>query len=145
MGTELTYDYNFEWYGGAKVRCLYGAACCSGFLGANSRGFQLQGKEDNIGSSSWHGMWRVSNIMHKDSHQHWPSCSFRLCKLVSKIIDLVEYGYGNVLLWCHRRILTYWKMIMIDIRLKKSHCITQPRTSLYQSFLKVQTILIRSL
>ncbi|GMH31637.1 hypothetical protein Nepgr_033481 [Nepenthes gracilis] len=40
MGTELTYDYNFEWYGGAKVRCLCGAACCSGFLGAKSRGFQ---------------------------------------------------------------------------------------------------------
>ncbi|KAL9249467.1 Histone-lysine N-methyltransferase ASHH1-like protein [Drosera capensis] len=40
MGTELTYDYNFEWYGGAKVRCLCGAASCSGFLGAKSRGFQ---------------------------------------------------------------------------------------------------------
>ncbi|CAL9179297.1 unnamed protein product [Musa hybrid cultivar] len=39
-GTELAYDYNFEWYGGAKVRCLCGAACCSGFLGAKSRGFQ---------------------------------------------------------------------------------------------------------
>lgn len=39
-GTELSYDYNFEWYGGAKVRCLCGAACCSGFLGAKSRGFQ---------------------------------------------------------------------------------------------------------
>ena len=22
VGTELAYDYNFEWYGGAKVRCL---------------------------------------------------------------------------------------------------------------------------
>lgn len=40
-GTELGYDYNFEWYGGAKVRCLCGAACCSGFLGAKSRGFQV--------------------------------------------------------------------------------------------------------
>ncbi|XP_073003236.1 histone-lysine N-methyltransferase ASHH1 [Typha latifolia] len=39
-GTELAYDYNFEWYGGAKVRCLCGAASCSGFLGAKSRGFQ---------------------------------------------------------------------------------------------------------
>uniref|UniRef100_A0A1D1YKG6 Histone-lysine N-methyltransferase ASHH1 n=1 Tax=Anthurium amnicola TaxID=1678845 RepID=A0A1D1YKG6_9ARAE len=39
-GTELSYDYNFEWYGGAKVRCLCGAACCSEFLGAKSRGFQ---------------------------------------------------------------------------------------------------------
>ncbi|ESQ27447.1 hypothetical protein EUTSA_v10018466mg [Eutrema salsugineum] len=38
--TELAYDYNFEWYGGAKVRCLCGADSCSGFLGAKSRGFQ---------------------------------------------------------------------------------------------------------
>lgn len=41
-GTELAYDYNFEWYGGAKVRCLCGATCCSGFLGAKSRGFQVK-------------------------------------------------------------------------------------------------------
>ncbi|CAN1268117.1 Histone-lysine N-methyltransferase ASHH1 [Linum perenne] len=40
IGTELSYDYNFEWYGGAKVRCLCGAAGCSEFLGAKSRGFQ---------------------------------------------------------------------------------------------------------
>ncbi|KAJ1424978.1 SET domain [Sesbania bispinosa] len=40
IGTELAYDYNFEWYGGAKVRCLCGALKCSGFLGAKSRGFQ---------------------------------------------------------------------------------------------------------
>jgi hypothetical protein len=40
-GTELGYDYNFEWYGGAKVRCLCGAASCCGFLGARSRGFQV--------------------------------------------------------------------------------------------------------
>ncbi|KAH9618976.1 hypothetical protein KSS87_007028 [Heliosperma pusillum] len=40
VGTELAYDYNFEWYGGAKVRCLCGAPSCSGFLGAKSRGFQ---------------------------------------------------------------------------------------------------------
>ncbi|KAK1311190.1 Histone-lysine N-methyltransferase ASHH1 [Acorus calamus] len=40
VGTELSYNYNFEWYGGAKVRCLCGATCCSGFLGAKSRGFQ---------------------------------------------------------------------------------------------------------
>lgn len=41
IGTELGYDYNFEWYGGAKVRCLCGATSCSGFLGAKSRGFQV--------------------------------------------------------------------------------------------------------
>ncbi|KAK7391234.1 hypothetical protein VNO78_19646 [Psophocarpus tetragonolobus] len=40
IGTELAYDYNFEWFGGAKVRCLCGAIKCSGFLGAKSRGFQ---------------------------------------------------------------------------------------------------------
>ncbi|KAL3619925.1 hypothetical protein CASFOL_034837 [Castilleja foliolosa] len=40
IGTELGYDYNFEWYGGANVRCLCGAANCSLFLGAKSHGFQ---------------------------------------------------------------------------------------------------------
>ncbi|KAG4919209.1 hypothetical protein JHK82_056649 [Glycine max] len=40
IGNELAYDYNFEWFGGAKVRCLCGALKCSGFLGAKSRGFQ---------------------------------------------------------------------------------------------------------
>ncbi|EEC77282.1 hypothetical protein OsI_15918 [Oryza sativa Indica Group] len=41
IGTELSYDYNFEWFGGAMVRCLCGAGSCSGFLGAKSRGFQI--------------------------------------------------------------------------------------------------------
>lgn len=42
IGTELSYDYNFEWFGGAMVRCLCGAGSCSGFLGAKSRGFQVK-------------------------------------------------------------------------------------------------------
>lgn len=41
VGTELAYDYNFEWYGGANVRCLCGAPNCSIFLGAKSHGFQV--------------------------------------------------------------------------------------------------------
>ncbi|KAL7128088.1 hypothetical protein ABFS83_14G293000 [Erythranthe nasuta] len=40
VGTELAYDYNFEWYGGATVRCLCGSPNCSLFLGAKSHGFQ---------------------------------------------------------------------------------------------------------
>ncbi|KAI3735806.1 hypothetical protein L6452_15322 [Arctium lappa] len=40
IGTELAYDYNFEWYGGVNVRCLCGAPNCSIFLGAKSQGFQ---------------------------------------------------------------------------------------------------------
>ncbi|XP_073280851.1 histone-lysine N-methyltransferase ASHH1 [Primulina huaijiensis] len=40
VGTELAYDYNFEWYGGANIRCLCGASNCSLFLGAKSHGFQ---------------------------------------------------------------------------------------------------------
>ncbi|XP_059654034.1 histone-lysine N-methyltransferase ASHH1 [Cornus florida] len=39
VGTELAYDYNFEWYGGSNVRCLCGAVNCSKFLGAKSSGF----------------------------------------------------------------------------------------------------------
>ncbi|KAK4713138.1 hypothetical protein R3W88_019045 [Solanum pinnatisectum] len=38
---ELSYNYNFEWYGGAPVHCLCGAANCSLFLGAKSQGFKL--------------------------------------------------------------------------------------------------------
>ena len=41
VGAELSYNYNFEWYGGVMVRCLCGATNCSGFLGAKSRGFQV--------------------------------------------------------------------------------------------------------
>ncbi|KAM3300998.1 histone-lysine N-methyltransferase ASHH1-like [Capsicum chacoense] len=40
VGMELTINYYFEWYGGATVRCLCGAANCSKFLGAKSKGFQ---------------------------------------------------------------------------------------------------------
>ncbi|VFQ70718.1 unnamed protein product [Cuscuta campestris] len=39
IGIELTYNYNFEWYGGATVRCLCGAPKCSIFLGGKSHGF----------------------------------------------------------------------------------------------------------
>ncbi|RVW48860.1 Histone-lysine N-methyltransferase ASHH1 [Vitis vinifera] len=42
VGTELTYSYNFEWYSGAKVRCLCGATRCSGFLGGKPCGFQTR-------------------------------------------------------------------------------------------------------
>ncbi|XAR62255.1 Histone-lysine N-methyltransferase [Bertholletia excelsa] len=41
-GTELAYNYNFEWYGGATVRCLCGAPNCSIFLGAKSPAFLEQ-------------------------------------------------------------------------------------------------------
>lgn len=41
-GTELTYDYDFEWFGGDKVACLCGAPNCSGFLGANSKAFVVR-------------------------------------------------------------------------------------------------------
>ncbi|KAK6780071.1 hypothetical protein RDI58_022255 [Solanum bulbocastanum] len=38
---ELSYNYNFQWYGDSPVRCLYGATNCSLFLGAKSEGFKL--------------------------------------------------------------------------------------------------------
>eukprot|EP00898_Chlorokybus_atmophyticus_P005884 jgi/Chlat1/6297/Chrsp44S05872 len=39
-GTELTYNYNFQYFGGAKTKCCCGATNCVGFLGANSRTFK---------------------------------------------------------------------------------------------------------
>ncbi|KAK9841637.1 hypothetical protein WJX74_009147 [Apatococcus lobatus] len=32
-GTELTYNYNLEWNGGHRIRCLCGAPTCIGFIG----------------------------------------------------------------------------------------------------------------
>ncbi|KAI8013879.1 Histone-lysine N-methyltransferase ASHH1 [Camellia lanceoleosa] len=37
--TELAYDYNVEWHGGAKVRCQRWAPNCSKFLEAKSPAF----------------------------------------------------------------------------------------------------------
>ncbi|KAK3144771.1 hypothetical protein QOZ80_4AG0317660 [Eleusine coracana subsp. coracana] len=87
-GTELSYDYNFEWYGGAMVRCLCGAASCSGFLGAKSRGFQeatyLWEDDDD--------RFSVENIPLYDSADDEPTS-------MSKDILLVNDGpitqYGN--------------------------------------------------
>ncbi|KAJ4830950.1 Histone-lysine N-methyltransferase ashh1 [Turnera subulata] len=69
IGTELAYDYNFEWYGGAKVRCLCGAASCSEFLGAKSRGFQ----EDTYLWEDNDDRYSVENIPLYDSAEDEPS------------------------------------------------------------------------
>lgn len=72
IGTELAYDYNFEWYGGAKIRCLCGAACCSGFLGAKSRGFQ----EDTYLWEDDDDRYSVEKIPLYDSAEDEPSSKF---------------------------------------------------------------------
>lgn len=69
LGTELAYNYNFEWYGGAKVRCLCGALCCSGFLGAKSRGFQ----EDTYLWDDDDDRYSVENIPTYDSDEDEPT------------------------------------------------------------------------
>lgn len=71
-GTELAYDYNFEWYGGAKVRCLCGATCCSGFLGAKSRGFQ----EATYVWEDDDDRYSVENIPLYDSEDDEPTSKF---------------------------------------------------------------------
>ncbi|XP_008237500.1 PREDICTED: histone-lysine N-methyltransferase ASHH1 isoform X3 [Prunus mume] len=76
-GTELAYDYNFEWYGGAKVRCLCGAPSCSGFLGAKSRGFQ----EDTYLWEDDDDRYSVEKIPLYDSAEDEPSS--RLFKTVN--------------------------------------------------------------
>ena len=40
-GTELSCNYDFEWYGGATVNSLCGAPNCCLFLGADSQCFQV--------------------------------------------------------------------------------------------------------
>lgn len=68
-GTELAYDYNFEWYGGAKVRCLCGAPSCSGFLGAKSRGFQ----EATYLWEDGDGRYSIENVPLYDSEEDEPA------------------------------------------------------------------------
>ncbi|KAF3788654.1 Histone-lysine N-methyltransferase [Nymphaea thermarum] len=80
-GTELSYDYNFEWYGGAKVRCLCGAASCSGFLGAKSRGFQ----EDTYLWEDDDYRFSIENIPLYDSEDDGPST--RLLKPMDSLED----------------------------------------------------------
>lgn len=69
IGTELAYDYNFEWYGGAKVRCLCGAVNCSGFLGAKSRGFQVNFQMVNLNLERiwhiWPCIWFETEVLMK--------------------------------------------------------------------------------
>lgn len=72
IGTELAYDYNFEWYGGAKVRCLCGAVNCSGFLGAKSRGFQ----EDTYLWEDDDDRYSIEKIPLYDSAEDEPSSKF---------------------------------------------------------------------
>ncbi|XP_010537264.1 PREDICTED: histone-lysine N-methyltransferase ASHH1 [Tarenaya hassleriana] len=86
-GTELAYDYNFEWYGGAKVRCLCGAISCSGFLGAKSRGFQ----EDTYVWEDGDDRYSVDKIPVYDSAEDEPTSK------LSKVIGHSDYeSYPNV-------------------------------------------------
>ncbi|KAK7270419.1 hypothetical protein RIF29_23536 [Crotalaria pallida] len=82
IGAELAYDYNFEWFGGAKVRCLCGALKCSGFLGAKSRGFQ----EDTYLWEDDDDRYSVEKIPVYDSAEDEP---------VSKLRHLNSDSYGN--------------------------------------------------
>ncbi|KAL5843682.1 hypothetical protein ACOSQ4_009640 [Xanthoceras sorbifolium] len=78
VGSELGYDYNFEWYGGAKVRCRCGAATCSGFLGAKSRGFQ----EDTYVWEDDDDRYSVEKVPLYDSAEDEPSS--KLLKTIDK-------------------------------------------------------------
>lgn len=69
VGTELAYDYNFEWYGGANVRCLCGALNCCKFLGARSSGFQ----EHNHVWEEGDARYDVEEIPTYDSAEDEPS------------------------------------------------------------------------
>ncbi|KAG6547384.1 hypothetical protein Mapa_010832 [Marchantia paleacea] len=40
-GTELTFDYKYTWFGGARMRCACGANSCSGSFGGKSKAFQV--------------------------------------------------------------------------------------------------------
>lgn len=90
IGTELSYDYNFEWYGGAKVRCLCGAASCSGFLGAKSRGFQ----EDTYLWEDDDDRYSVEKIPLYDSAEDEPSSKLFNTMIVNSSNS--EYNVGGM-------------------------------------------------
>ncbi|XP_020524501.1 histone-lysine N-methyltransferase ASHH1 isoform X3 [Amborella trichopoda] len=83
-GTELAYNYNFQWFGGAKVRCLCGAASCTGFLGAKSRGFQ----EDTYLWEDDDDRYSVENIPLYDSEEDEPTS--KLFKITDTLKDTEE-------------------------------------------------------
>ncbi|ONK77522.1 uncharacterized protein A4U43_C02F7450 [Asparagus officinalis] len=89
-GTELAYDYNFEWYGGAKVRCLCGAGCCSGFLGAKSRGFQ----EATYVWEDDDDRYSIENIPLYDSEDDEPSSQFLQAIVPSRDDTTIENSEG---------------------------------------------------
>ncbi|KAJ0976874.1 hypothetical protein J5N97_012348 [Dioscorea zingiberensis] len=88
-GTELAYDYNFEWYGGAKVRCLCGALSCSGFLGAKSRGFQ----EATYLWEDDDGRYSVENVPLYDSEEDEPTS--KAAKAIVSRKDELMTGSGS--------------------------------------------------
>ncbi|KAI4375491.1 hypothetical protein MLD38_013353 [Melastoma candidum] len=88
-GSELSYDYNFEWYGGAKVRCLCGAPSCSGFLGAKSRGFQ----EDTYLWDDDDDRYSIDKIPLYDSEEDIPST------MLQKAFDLSYLANGQLVVF----------------------------------------------
>ena len=86
-GTELGYDYNFEWYGGAKVRCLCGAVSCSGFLGAKSRGFQVNfNKLGGVLNSNFEEC-----VLFRESKSVKQGKRSVVCKLLSQMLMLFDF------------------------------------------------------
>ncbi|XP_048500241.1 histone-lysine N-methyltransferase ASHH1 isoform X2 [Beta vulgaris subsp. vulgaris] len=85
VGTELAYDYNFEWFGGAKVRCLCGAASCSGFLGAKSRGFQEDTYLWEDDDDSFTRRYSIEKVPLYDSAEDEPSLQTATSTNFSKI------------------------------------------------------------
>ncbi|XP_019427259.1 PREDICTED: histone-lysine N-methyltransferase ASHH1 [Lupinus angustifolius] len=97
IGAELAYDYNFEWFGGAKVRCLCGALKCSGFLGAKSRGFQ----EDTYLWEDDDDRYSVEKIPVYDSAEDEPVSRLRYLNsetYVNNFVGRTEHSMDDILI-----------------------------------------------
>ncbi|WMV36799.1 hypothetical protein MTR67_030184 [Solanum verrucosum] len=80
VGMELTINYYFEWYAGATVRCLCGAANCCIFLGAKSQRFK-----------EYNHVWKDGNDRYKvepsnRSHKNYNIVSGSTTKMKSQRI-----------------------------------------------------------
>ncbi|CAM6062548.1 unnamed protein product [Sphagnum tenellum] len=87
--TEVTYDYNFQWYGGSKIQCRCGAESCVGFLGAKSRGFQrnaygLDDEDKRYAAESSEEDAMFQRQIYEVHRQHIPSNH----ELLSQLFDI---------------------------------------------------------
>ncbi|CAK9154172.1 unnamed protein product [Ilex paraguariensis] len=114
VGTELAYDYNFEWYGGATVRCLCGAANCSIFLGAKSHGFQV-----------YNHVWEDGDDSCQDAH--WNCGVMWMFEFKELITNRMKTTCVLFDIWKHRAnglsVLIFYPFYFLPSAIRRVYCL----------------------